>query len=107
MADYGEPEDADNIVAGDMTRPSPPPRPDTSKPLGVFIVNWRELPAPNTPGAWMRLRSWVEWFTVRYRISESTVPACWFKHGELVEELTALYTAHVALFSPADTGRDA
>ena len=46
----------------------------------------------------------MEWFTVRYRIPESIVPNCWWKHGHLVEELSALHTAHVAAFDTRDTG---
>jgi hypothetical protein len=53
---------------------------------------------------WTALREWVEWFTTRYNIPFSTVPICWWQHDALVEELSALHTAHLAAFDPADTG---
>ena len=31
-------------------------------------------------------------------------PPCWWKHGHLVEELSALHTAHTAAFDSSDAG---
>lgn len=79
-------------------------RTEDSEPLGVSVINWRQLPDDQARAAWDAVREWVEWFVVRYRVPESTVPACWFQHGQLVEELSALHTAHVASFDARDTG---
>ena len=110
-ADPGDPEDA---VADDVSRtepdprhaPAPPddPRQGASAPIGAPTINWRTLTDEDAKATWAALREWVEWFTVRYRISESTVPACWWKHGQLVEELSALHIAHEAAFHSTDTG---
>jgi hypothetical protein len=116
MTDYRDPPpDYDDAIADDMTRPGPPPPPSSSapnrddragssRPIGASTVNWYTLTDTDAGPAWAALRAWVEWFTVRYRISESVVPVCWFKHGQLVEELSALHTAHTASFDSTDTG---
>jgi hypothetical protein len=70
----------------------------------VSGVDWRTLTDADARAAWDALREWVEWFTVRYNISESMVPTCWYKHGNLVDELSALHTAHLVAFDPSDTG---
>jgi len=75
-----------------------------SAPLGVHIVNWRDQDDDLAADAWDSLRSWVEWFLFRYDVPPTLIPDCWFRHGALVEELSALHVAHVAAFDPADTG---
>lgn len=70
----------------------------------VWVVNWRELDNETAHDVWVDLREWVEWFTLRYQVSPTVVPDCWWKHGWLVEELSALRSAHRALFDPHDTG---
>lgn len=70
----------------------------------VWVVNWRELDDETAHDVWVDLRDWVEWFTLRYQVSPTVVPDCWWKHGWLVEELSALRSAHRALFDPNDTG---
>jgi hypothetical protein len=67
-------------------------------------VDWRTLKDAGARPAWDALREWVEWFTVRYNISESMVPTCWYKHDVLVDELSALYVAHLVAFDPSDSG---
>jgi hypothetical protein len=98
------PPDPDDEIAGDIAGYDPNNRYGPSDPLGAHIVNWRTLPDHKAPTAWNALRAWVEWFTVRYRISESVVPPCWYKHGQLVEELSALHTAHDVAFDTTDSG---
>lgn len=71
---------------------------------GGYTVNWRELADADARAVWTALRDWVQWFTVRYGVGKSVVPNCWFRHGALVEELSALHSAHVALFDPSDSG---
>lgn len=86
-------------IAHDLTN-----RYGTSEPLGAHIVNWKTLPDTDAPGEWNLLRDWVEWFITRYHIPLSTIPDCWYQHPALVEELSALRTAHDAAFDPTDTG---
>jgi hypothetical protein len=72
--------------------------------LGVSIVNWRTLDNGAAPETWTRLRDWVDWFTHRYRIPGRKIPACWYRHGPLVEELSALHTAWLVSFDAMDAG---
>lgn len=57
------------------------------------IVRWRDLPESEAAEAWATLRSFVDWLIVRYDISEATIPRCWWQHGAVVEELSALRSA--------------
>lgn len=97
-------DDVEAQIAGEMTAFAPANRYGSSAPLGATIINWRTLRDTDVRTAWDALRDWVGWFTDRYRIPESTVPGCWYKHGQLVEELSALHTAHTAAFDCSDAG---
>lgn len=94
----------ETLVAAELNRFPPTNRAGSSVPLGVHPVDWRRLADDASPKEWTALREWVEWFTVRYRVPPSVVPNCWWKHGALVEELSALHTAHLTAFDPSDTG---
>jgi hypothetical protein len=98
--------DGDELLAADMFNPpfDPTNRHGPSDPLGAHVVNWRHLPDDEAPAEWEALRAWVEWFTSRYHVPISVIPNCWWQHGHLVEELSALHTAHTAAFDPADAG---
>ena len=104
MTEYDDPPDFDDLIAEEMSDFEPGLRSGSSAPIGAWVVNWRTLRDGDARAAWIELRSWVEWFTVRYEISESVVPVCWFKHGNLVEELSALHIAHVVAFDASDAG---
>lgn len=99
-----DPDDVDALLARELSGFDPLSRYGSSRPIGGVVVNWRELPDEDAVEHWRALRSWVEWFTVRYNIAISVVPNCWWRHGHLVEELSALHTAHVAAFDPSDAG---
>lgn len=77
---------------------------DSSGTARARPVNWRTLTDDQARTAWDELRGWVEWVTVRYDIPEVIVPVCWWRHGALVEELSALHTAWEAAFDPSDGG---
>jgi len=47
------------------------------------------------------LRAWVAWLINRYRLALK-IPDCWYQHGQLVEEFTALWYAwRTAWLTPA------
>ncbi|MGC5172052.1 hypothetical protein ACLQ2Q_15505 [Microbacterium sp. DT81.1] len=104
MNDATHPDDSDALLAGEAAAFEPDARYGTSAPIGAHIVNWRTLGDGEARAAWTYLRSWVEWFIIRYRVPESTIPGCWWKHGHLVEELSALHIAHTAAFDSSDAG---
>lgn len=103
MSDF-DPADVDALLAQELSGFDPHSRHGGSAPIGGLVTNWRELTADEAAERWNVLRTWVEWFTVRYNIPISVVPTCWWKHGHLVEELSALHTAHVAAFDSSDAG---
>lgn len=104
MTDYDDPPDLDDLMAQEMSDFHPDIRSGSSEPIGARVVDWRTLADADARAAWDSLREWVEWFTVRYQISESIVPVCWYKHGNLVEELSALHIAHGVAFDSSDAG---
>lgn len=78
------------------TTPSGAPTP--ARPTTAHI--WNLLTAPEAAAAWTLLTSWVDWLNDRYQLDE-TLPACWYRHGALIEELDALHAAwHGAYHDP-------
>jgi hypothetical protein len=59
---------------------------------------WSTLTGEEAALAWATLIGWVDWLTTRYGLSE-VVPGCWYRHGVLVEELTALRAAWNAAYT--------
>ncbi|MGO4535185.1 hypothetical protein [Leifsonia sp. 2MCAF36] len=72
--------------------------------LGIRAINWRTLEDGDAPPVWTDLQDWVAWFTHRYNIATRKIPPCWFKHGALVEELSALHTAWLVSYDSLDAG---
>jgi hypothetical protein len=63
-------------------------------------VDWARLDPDQACDAWLHLDGWVRWLVARYRLDHRDVPACWYRHPDLVEELSALHTSHQAAFYP-------
>ena len=103
-ADDWSPEEAEAALLEELSGFDFDNRANGAEAAAGEVVNWRELEDARAPEVWTDLRGWVEWFTLRYQISTSVVPNCWWKHGRLVEELSALRSAHAALFSTEDSG---
>ncbi|MHB2023228.1 MAG: hypothetical protein ACYCO3_07865 [Mycobacteriales bacterium] len=61
--------------------------------------NWATLPAEEARIAWAQLAGWVDQLAARYGLHE-TIPACWYAHPPIVEELTALRAAWFAAYHP-------
>ena len=70
---------------------------------------WRNLSGAAAERQWLDLGDWVGWVRGRYPLARQ-IPLCWWRHPELVEELTALWlawkdayaTKHAHLAAPAD-----
>lgn len=58
---------------------------------------WADLEPDTAADVLERLATWVGWFRGRYPVAEQ-VPLCWWRHPELVEELTALWLAWTGLY---------
>ena len=65
--------------------------------LGEHPVNWAALDAERAAEQWSLLIDWCEWLRDRYQLHEQ-VPACWYAHGPLIEELSALRTAWIGAY---------
>jgi hypothetical protein len=70
----------------------------------VRTVNWRTLPPAEAPAVWAALREWVGWLIHRYELNSAQIPDCWFMHGAIVEELSALYGYWQLSFQPDGSG---
>ncbi|MFB8385582.1 hypothetical protein ACFC3F_00400 [Microbacterium sp. NPDC055910] len=103
MKGYNPDVDYDGMLADDLALDARQ-RGGTSAAIAAHVVNWRTLTDEGAPVEWAALRAWVEWFTVRYHVPHSVIPNCWWQHGALVEELSALHTAHTVSFDSSDTG---
>jgi hypothetical protein len=58
---------------------------------------WRNLPERQAAALWRELADWLAWLHSRYPVAE-TIPACWWRHPEIVEELTAAHAAWTAAY---------
>ena len=74
-------------------------------PLSVpWPLRWAELDRDAAAQVWAWLIGWVGWAVDRYQLVEE-IPACWYQHPPLIEELSALAAAwHTAYddAAPAD-----
>ena len=58
---------------------------------------WRELDCDGALATWTALSSFVDWIVGRYDLGD-TIPHCWYLHGALTEELTALWASWTAAY---------
>jgi len=62
---------------------------------------WPTASPPAAEQMWLELAGWVGWLRGRYPVAER-VPACWWRHSEVVEELTALWLAWLHAYTDPD-----
>ncbi|WP_216895615.1 hypothetical protein [Nocardia alni] len=60
--------------------------------------SWPDLDFAGKAALWQDLADWVDWLRQRYQLG-SRIPACWWRHEAVVEELTALMAAHIAAYT--------
>lgn len=63
---------------------------------------WDTLDREAAQHLWAELVDWVGWLRVRYELP-TEIPGCWYRHTRMVEELTAVMTAHRAAYDTANT----
>jgi hypothetical protein len=61
-------------------------------------TDWRRVLSADAPREWAELREWVGWFKRRYTLDHRVVPPCWYRHGALVDLLSALRDHHEYAF---------
>jgi hypothetical protein len=59
--------------------------------------NWRHLHERQAAALWRELADWLTWLHTRYPLAD-TIPGCWWRHPEMVEELTAAHAAWKAAY---------
>ena len=67
-------------------------------------VCWKILDRATAAREWPAMAEWVRWLATRYALAPRTIPPCWYSHGALVEELSALRTGWLAAFAPDAPG---
>lgn len=63
--------------------------------------DWEQMPPALAASAWQALTAWVDQLIDRYELHEH-IPACWYRHGPLVEELHALHLAWYGAYGAPD-----
>jgi hypothetical protein len=75
-----------------------------SRPAGA-PVRWHLLENDERQELWEEFLGWVIWTADRYELTTDQLPRqCWWRHGAVVEELTALWTSYQSAYAP---GQDA
>lgn len=67
-------------------------------------VCWPRLDRAAAAATWHGLDTWIRWCVRRYGLDHRTIPPCWYRHGALVEELSALRTGWQSAHSPTAPG---
>ncbi|MBY6367580.1 hypothetical protein [Rhodococcoides corynebacterioides] len=71
--------------------PALPPNDPSGQPPDSASARyaWRSLDRHDAARLWDDLVDWVWWLRDRYELTETVAP-CWYRHGPVVEEFTAL-----------------
>lgn len=88
-AEGGEPEPAFEVPM----LPEPP-----------HPINWNLLRADDAEHEWLELNSWVNWLRRTYGLPASVVPPFWYRHPELLWELSALHLHWLCAYDPEQNG---
>ncbi|MCB1299165.1 MAG: hypothetical protein KDB08_09330 [Microthrixaceae bacterium] len=67
-----------------------PPRP----------INWHLLTSGDAEAEWLALNQWVDQIRRDYGLPASVIPPFWYRHPELVWELSALHLHWIASYDP-------
>ncbi|MFC1435341.1 hypothetical protein ACEZDB_32345 [Streptacidiphilus sp. N1-3] len=63
-------------------------------------VSWHKLSPQQRTVLWPEFVLWTLWLADRYELTNDQVPRqCWWRHGAVVEELTALWTSHQSAYA--------
>ena len=67
-------------------------------------INWNLLTAEEAEIAWIDLNRWVNWLRNTYGLPASIVPPFWYRHPELVWELSSLHLHWLCAYDPDQHG---
>lgn len=63
-------------------------------------INWNLLSADEAEAEWLELNAWVNWLRHTYGLGAAVVPPFWYRHPELVWELSALHLHWLGAYDP-------
>ncbi|GAB2562444.1 hypothetical protein [Leucobacter ruminantium] len=84
-----EEDDLYDLVMASTVLPEPP-RP----------INWNLLSSGDAEAEWLALNQWVDQIRRTYGLPASVIPPFWYRHPELVWELSALHLHWIASYDP-------
>ena len=67
---------------------------------------WSKLNRDAARGSWQAVAEFVTWLVERFDLGD-VIPPCWWAHGAMVEELTALWAAWSGAYQHPDADPDA
>ena len=92
LADEPEPEAMPDAAADESEVEPPHP------------VNWNLLTSTDARFEWNELDGWVKWLRDTYGLGPTTLPPFWYRHWELVWELSALHLHWLCAYDPKQNG---
>ncbi|BDH10474.1 hypothetical protein [Streptomyces hygroscopicus] len=80
---------------------------EEGRPVGAPVC-WDDLSAEELAMLWPAFVAWVLWLADKYELVTDQLPRqCWWRHGAVVEELTALWTSHQSAYASGEDGGSA
>ena len=67
-------------------------------------INWYLLRSHEAEEEWLALNRWVDQLRRTYGLPASVIPPFWYRHWELVWELSALHTHWLCCYDPEQDG---
>lgn len=98
--DDGEVEDA--MLAEETDEDEHDPDDDIADPPAP--IAWDLLTPEQAEDEWVILNEWVHWLRKRFALPAVILPPFWYRHGEMVEELSALHTHYLGAYHPRQDG---
>lgn len=75
----------------------------SSHDADIELVVWQRLSPERQAQELEKLAVWVDWLVVRYASTGEWLRPCWWRHGFVVEELSALCTAWRGIYESVET----
>ncbi|MGK0741859.1 hypothetical protein ACSHWG_08255 [Leucobacter sp. Z1108] len=77
---------------------------NTTLPEPPHPINWYLLTADEAEAEWLALNQWVDQLRRTYGLPVAVIPPLWYRHPELVWELSALHLHWIASYDPEQDG---
>lgn len=77
---------------------------DPAFPEPPHPINWNLLTADEAEAEWLELNRWVDWLRRTYGLPASVIPPFWYRHRELLWELSALHLHWLCAYDREQNG---